>query len=216
VSPVVSAALAGAGLGASLIIAIGAQNAFVLRRGIRRDHVLAVVAVCILCDWVLIALGAAGFGALISAFPLITRIAAWGGVAFLTVYGAMAFRSALHPGALTAEEPDAVADAAPAPTVSTTRAAIVATLAISLLNPHVYLDTVVLLGSLAAQYEPALRVWFTAGAMFASAVWFAGLGFGARLLAPVFERPVAWRVLDVGVGLIMWWIALGLVLGQVR
>jgi L-lysine exporter family protein LysE/ArgO len=218
VSPVVSAALAGAGLGASLIIAIGAQNAFVLRRGIRRDHVLAVVAVCILCDWVLIALGAAGFGALISAFPLITRIAAWAGAAFLTVYGAMAFRSALHPGALTAEEPAAEAPAAPAAaaTASTTRAAIVATLAISLLNPHVYLDTVVLLGSLAAQYEPALRVWFTAGAMLASAVWFAGLGFGARLLAPVFERPVAWRVLDVGVGLIMWWIALGLVLGQVR
>ena len=89
-----------------------------------------------------------------------------------------------------------------------------ATLAVSLLNPHVYLDTVVLLGSLAAQYEPALRAWFTAGAMFASAVWFAGLGFGARLLAPVFVRPAAWRVLDIAVGLIMWWIAIGLIRGQ--
>lgn len=232
-TPEFSAALAGIGLGASLIIAIGAQNAFVLRRGIRRDHVLAVVAVCVLCDWVLIALGAAGFGALVSAFPLLTSIAAWGGALFLAVYGAMALRSALHPGVLIAEElrtdatpPDAPADAlegagvdnrSPSPArASTTRTAIAAALAVSLLNPHVYLDTVVLLGSLAAQYEPALRVWFTAGAMFASLMWFAGLGFGARLLAPVFERPIAWRVLDIVVGGIMWWIALGLVLGQVR
>ncbi len=225
-----SAALAGLGLGASLIIAIGAQNAFVLRRGIHRDHVLAVVVVCVVCDWALIALGAAGFGALVSAFPLLTSIAAWGGAAFLAAYGAMALRSALHPGTLTAEEPagastDAAADAAANITTSvdkvptlagSTRAAIAAALAISLLNPHVYLDTVVLLGSLAAQYEPALRVWFTAGAMLASLVWFAGLGFGARLLAPLFERPVAWRVLDIIVGCIMWWIALGLALGQMR
>lgn len=209
-TPAFSAAIAGAGLGASLIIAIGAQNAFVLRRGIRRDHVLAVVAVCVLVDWVLISLGAAGFGALVGAFPLITRIAAWGGALFLVVYGAMAFRSALHPGALSAEEPAA------APRFGSARAAIAAALAISLLNPHVYLDTVVLLGSLAAQYEPALRMWFAAGAMFASLVWFAGLGFGARLLAPLFERPMAWRVLDVGVGVIMWWIAAGLVFSQLR
>ena len=232
-TPVVSAALAGTGLGASLIIAIGAQNAFVLRRGIRRDHVLAVVVVCVLCDWALIALGAAGFGALIGAFPLVTRIAAWSGAIFLAVYGAMAFRSALHPGALTAEEParepaaedsmpDALALAPPPPPppdaarVSSTGGAVAATLAVSLLNPHVYLDTVVLLGSLAAQYEPALRVWFAAGAMFASLVWFAGLGFGARLAAPLFERPKAWRILDVGVGLVMWWIAVSLVLAQVR
>ncbi len=220
-TPQLSAALAGIGLGAGLIIAIGAQNAFVLRRGIRRDHVLAVVAVCVLCDWALIALGAAGFGALVSAFPLLTSIAAWGGALFLAVYGAMALRSAVHPGVLRAEEPAegaATSDtrhASPA-RASTTRTAIAAALAVSLLNPHVYLDTVVLLGSLAAQYEPALRAWFTAGAMFASLVWFASLGFGARLLAPVFERPIAWRVLDIVVGGIMWWIALGLVLGQVR
>lgn len=224
-TPELSAVLAGIGLGASLIIAIGAQNAFVLRRGIRRDHVLAVVVVCVLCDWVLIALGAAGFGALVSAFPLITSIAAWGGAIFLVAYGALAFRSALHPGSLVAREPEAEdtsADGsglAPARTTTArtgaTRAAVAAALAVSLLNPHVYLDTVVLLGSLAAQYEPALRVWFTAGAMLASLVWFAALGFGARLLAPVFERPVAWRVLDIVVGCIMWWIALGLVLGQI-
>jgi len=169
-----------------------------------------VVAVCVLCDWVLIALGAAGFGALVSAFPLISDIAAWGGAIFLGAYGAMAFRSALHPGAISAEAPSAT------PGFSSTGAAIAAALAISLLNPHVYLDTVVLLGSLAAQYEPALRVWFAGGAMLASLVWFSGLGFGARLLAPLFERPAAWRVLDIAVGCIMWWIAAGLVLSQVR
>ena len=180
----VSALAAGTGLGASLIIAIGAQNAFVLRQGIRRDHVLAVVATCILCDWALIAAGAAGFGALIGAFPLVTRIAGWGGAAFLAVYGAMALRSALKPAVLQAQDPPAPAVAPTAPAAATTvRAAVVATLAISLLNPHVYLDTVVLLGGLAAQYGPALRVWFALGAMIASAVWFAGLGFGARLLA---------------------------------
>lgn len=212
-TPELSAALAGAGLGAGLIIAIGAQNAFVLRRGIRKDHVLAVVVTCIACDWALIALGAAGFGALISAFSLLTEIAAWGGAVFLLGYGVLAFRSALHPGALHSQEPEA-SGAMPALHASPTRTAVVATLAVSLLNPHVYLDTVVLLGSLAAQYEPPFRAWFAAGAMFASAVWFAALGFGARLLAPVFERPVAWRVLDIAVGLIMWWIALGLVRGQ--
>ena len=219
-TPEISAALVGVGLGASLIIAIGAQNAFVLRRGIRRDDVLAVVAVCVLCDWVLIAFGAAGFGALVNAFPLLTSIAAWGGAAFLLAYGALAFRSALHPGFLIAEETvvGGVGEGGtpPAARRSTIRTAVAAALAVSLLNPHVYLDTVVLLGSLAAQYEPTLRVWFTAGAMFASLVWFAALGFGARLLAPVFERPIAWRVLDIVVGCIMWWIALGLVLGQVR
>lgn len=216
-APVAAAFLAGAGLGASLIIAIGAQNAFVLHRGIRRHHVLAVVVTCIVCDWALIALGAAGFGALISAFPLLTDIAAWGGAAFLLGYGVLAFRSAVHPGALSADglgEGTLESPGAPVAASSTTRAAVVATLAVSLLNPHVYLDTVVLLGSLAAQYEPALRVWFTAGAMLASGVWFAGLGFGARLLAPVFERPMAWRVLDIFVGLIMLWIASGLVRGQ--
>ena len=198
----------GAGLGAGLIIAIGAQNAFVLRRGILRSHVLAVVAVCIACDWVLIAFGAAGFGTLVAAFPLLTSIAAWGGAAFLFGYGAVALRSAVRAETLHAREPGA-----PEATAST-RGAVLAALAVSLLNPHVYLDTVVLLGGLAGQYEPVLRVWFAGGAMLASAVWFTGLGFGARVLAPVFERPAAWRVLDIIVAFVMWWIAAGLVRGQ--
>jgi L-lysine exporter family protein LysE/ArgO len=205
-----SAFLAGLGIGASLIIAIGAQNAFVLRQGLRREHVTAVVVVCVLVDWVLIAAGSLGFGSLVRAFPLVTSLAAWGGALFLFGYGAMSWRSAVHPAALSAET-DGVS-----PPVGTTKAAVLAALAVSLLNPHVYLDTVVLLGSIAAQYEGMLRAWFTMGAWVASLTWFSALGFGARLLAPVFEKPAAWRVLDVAIGVVMWWIATGLVLGQLR
>jgi L-lysine exporter family protein LysE/ArgO len=205
-----SAFLAGLGIGASLIIAIGAQNAFVLRQGLRREHVTAVVVVCVLVDWVLIAAGSLGFGSLVRAFPLVTSLAAWGGALFLFGYGAMSWRSAANPAALSAET-DGVS-----PPVGTTKAAVLAALAVSLLNPHVYLDTVVLLGSIAAQYEGMLRAWFTMGAWVASLTWFSALGFGARLLAPVFEKPAAWRVLDVAIGVVMWWIATGLVLGQLR
>lgn len=218
--PAASVFAAGVGLGASVIIAIGAQNAFVLRQGIRRNHVLAVVATCVLCDWALIAGGAAGFGALIGAFPLVTRVAAWAGAAFLVAYGAMALRSAFKPAAVIAEESAAAdsagAEASAATRISTVRSTVIATLAVSLLNPHVYLDTVVLLGGLAAQYAAPMRLWFALGAMLASALWFFGLGFGARFLAPLFERPAAWRVLDVAVGAVMWWIASGLVLAQLR
>lgn len=198
----------GIALGGSLIIAIGAQNAFVLKQGLRRSHVFAVVAACIVCDWVLIALGAAGFGMLVSAFPAVTSIAALAGATFLFFYGATSFRSAMSDETLEAEGDGGSAK------MTTTGAALAAALAISLLNPHVYLDTVVLLGSVAAQYATPERVWFALGAMSASAVWFAGLGYGARLLAPVFARPAAWRVLDVVIGVIMWWIAGSLVFGQ--
>jgi L-lysine exporter family protein LysE/ArgO len=198
---------AGFALGAGLIIAIGAQNAYVLRHGLRRDRVVAVVAVCVLCDWVLIAAGAAGFGTLVRAVPSLTTIAAWGGAAFLAAFGAMAFRSAMRPGVLRAGR-----DASPGG--ASIGAAVGATLAVSLLNPHVYLDTVVLLGSVAAQYAMPGRAWFALGAACASLVWFASLGFGARLLAPLFARPVAWRVLDALVGCVMWWIAASLALGQ--
>jgi L-lysine exporter family protein LysE/ArgO len=205
-----SAMVAGIALGGSLIIAIGAQNAFVLRQGIARDHVFVVVAVCVLCDWVLITLGAVGFGALVTAFPAVTALAAWGGAAFLAFYGAQSFRAALHPGSLAEK-----ASSGPLRFASA-RAAIAATLAISLLNPHVYLDTVVLIGGIAAQYAGSLKWAFVVGAAVASLAWFAGLGFGARLLAPLFERPRTWRILDVVIGVIMWWIAAGLVVGQLR
>lgn len=204
-----AAFIAGLGLGASLIIAIGAQNAFVLRRSLRREHAVLVALVCTLCDWGLIVLGALGFGALVGRVPSLMAWAAWGGAAFLFVHGALAFRSALHPGSLTAEDPEGRAPLGLA-------GAIVATLAVSLLNPHVYLDTVVLLGSVAAQYPGLSRVMFVLGAGVASAVWFFGIALGGRLLAPFFARESAWRVLDLVVGIVMWWIAAGLVLGQVR
>lgn len=204
----VSAWLAGLALGASLIIAIGAQNAFVLRQGLKRSHVLAVVATCVACDVVLIAAGAVGFGTLIGRFPAITAIAAWAGAVFLLVYGAFALRSAIRPGSLHAAE-----EAGGAPLASA-GAAIGATLAISLLNPHVYLDTVVLLGSVAAQRVGLERVWFAVGASTASFAWFFALGFGARMLAPIFDRPAAWRVLDLVIAAIMWSIAISLVMRQ--
>lgn len=204
-----SAYIAGAALGASLIVAIGAQNALVLRQGIKREHVFVVAAACTLIDWVLIILGAGGFGTLISLFPALTSIAAWGGALFLFVYGALSFRSATKPSTMTAED-----NHGREPVGGSVRAVVAATLAVSLLNPHVYLDTVVLLGSLAAQYESAARVLFVAGACTASAVWFFGLAYGARLLAPLFARPVAWRVLDALIGIIMWSIAVSLVRGQ--
>jgi L-lysine exporter family protein LysE/ArgO len=204
-----SAFLAGLGLGASLIIAIGAQNAFVLRQGLLRSHALAVAALCVAIDWSLIVVGALGFGALVGRFPALTSVAAWGGAAFLLVYGALAFRAALRPGSLHADKPSGASGA------TTLSAALATTLAVSLLNPHVYLDTVVLLGGVAAQYPPGERAAFVLGAGVASAAWFFGLALGARLLTPVFERPVAWRVLDVVIGCIMWWIAAGLVFGQI-
>lgn len=197
----------GFALGGSLIVAIGAQNAYVLRQGLRRQHVLAITTTCFFIDLVLIAAGAGGFGRLVAAAPWAVSLAAWGGAAFLIVYGLRAFRAALHPGALTAE------DQAERP--QGVLAAIGTALAISLLNPHVYLDTVILIGSIAGQFPASTRPWFLAGAMCASGIWFYGLGFGAGRLAPLFARPVAWRVLDFLIGCIMWAIAASLIAGEI-
>jgi L-lysine exporter family protein LysE/ArgO len=187
------AAAAGLGLGLSLIVAIGAQNAFVLRQGLRLEHVAAVVAVCFLSDAVLITAGVGGAGAVVTRVPEVVRLVCFAGAAFLLAYGVLAARRALHPAALL---PDAGgARAGLAVTVTTC-------LALTWLNPHVYLDTVVLLGSLASTYDDR-RWWFAAGAVLGSAVWFAGLGYGARLLRPVFARPTAWRVLDAVIALVM-------------
>ncbi len=205
-----SALASGFALGGGLIVAIGAQNAFVLKHGLRCSHVAAVAATCALVDIVLISLGALGFGTIVSRFPVVTSVAAWAGAAFLVFYGAKSFWSAARPGTLGA-------DGAPAePGGDALVPVLGATLAVSLLNPHVYLDTIVLIGSIAAQYPPAPRAFFALGAASASVIWFFGLAFGARALAPVFARPVAWRVLDVLIGVVMWWIAAGLVLGQVH
>lgn len=181
-----TAAAAGFGTGLSLIVAIGAQNAFVLRQGVRRDAVLAVVGICALSDAVLIALGVGGVGAVVVAWPGAVRAVGLVGGVFLLCYGALAARRVLRPGTgLTADGEAA----------GSRRRAVLTCLAMTWLNPHVYLDTVFLLGSLAADRGP-LRWTFGLGAALASLCWFAALGFGARLLGRLLARPTAWRVLD--------------------
>ena len=178
--------------GLSLIVAIGAQNAFVLRQGIRNEHVLPVVILCAVSDLVLIVAGVAGVGALVTAHPQLMTIARYGGAAFLLGYGLMAARRALQPAVMTP------GDAGPA----RLPAVLLTCLALTFLNPHVYLDTVVLLGTLASQQGDG-RWRFGAGAALASLVWFFGLGFGARQLAGLFAKPVTWRILDGVIALTM-------------
>jgi L-lysine exporter family protein LysE/ArgO len=199
-SAVVTAAISGFFLGASLIIAIGAQNAFILRQGLLRQHVFVLSLICALSDALLIAAGVAGLGALISASPQLIRLVTIGGAIFLLAYGVLALRRAFRPQVLTAA----------ASGEGSLKLAIAACLAFTFLNPHVYLDTVLLVGSLSAGYQGAARIAYGAGAALASFVWFFGLGYGARLLQPVFARPAAWRVLDVMIAVVMTAIANGL------
>lgn len=194
---VVTPAVVGFASAITLIAAIGAQNAFVLRQGIRNEHVLPVVTLCATADLVLIIAGIAGVGAVVTTHPQVLTIARWGGAAFLIGYGLLAARRALRPSALT-----------PAEQGPTQLSAVLLTaLALTFLNPHVYLDTVVLLGTLANQQGDG-RWLFGAGAALASAVWFFGLGFGARRLSGLFAKPATWRLLDVLIAITM--IALGL------
>lgn len=194
------AVIQGFGLGFGLILAIGAQNAFVLRQGLRRAHVLAVVLCCAISDAILIVFGITSFGWVSSVLPWITPAMRFGGAAFLAYYGYRNAVSAWRGGeALDASE--AKSDGL--------YAAMLTCLALTWLNPHVYLDTVVLLGSISAQYDP---VWpFGLGAIIASFTFFFSLGFGARLLAPFFAKPEAWRVLDALIAATMWAIAASLV-----
>lgn len=187
----------------SLIAAIGAQNAFVLRQGIRREHVGWVVLVCAASDAVLMTAGVAGFGTVSQRVPWLGDAMLWAGVAFLLVYGALRFRAAWQGGA-------ALVPTAAAPVAL--RRVILTCLVLTWANPHVYLDTVVLVGAISAQYEP-YAVAFGAGAIAASASFFTALGFGARLLAPVMARPRSWVVLEVIVGATMWAIAAALAFG---
>jgi L-lysine exporter family protein LysE/ArgO len=193
-------------LQASLILVIGPQNAFVLRQGLSGRHVVAVCAVAGACDVVLVALGAAGFGTLVASNPWLLEAAAWGGAAFLASYGTLAARRALSPGALEA--------GAGAP--ATRAAAVAGVLAVSLLNPHVYLDTVVLVGGLAGQQPDwASRALFAAGAGSLSVLWFFATGLGAARLAPLLARPAAWRAIDAAIALTMWTGALALALPRI-
>jgi L-lysine exporter family protein LysE/ArgO len=188
-------------LSLSLILAIGAQNAFVLRQGLRREHVFWVCLTCGVSDALLIAAGVAGFGALAETVPWVETVMRYGGAAFLIVYGWRNARSAWRGG-------EALQAAGQAP--NSLRRTVLTLLALTWLNPHVYLDTLVLLGSISAQYDD--RFAFGAGAVLASLTFFFALGYGARLLQPVFAKPVSWRVLDTIIALTMWAIAASLLL----
>lgn len=185
----------------SLIVAIGAQNAFVLRQGLLRQHVFATCLFCAVSDAILITLGVGGADLITSKLPWLMQVMRWGGAAFLLVYGLRAFRSAwTGAGALQAAGIGAVS----------LRRTLLTIAALTWLNPHVYLDTLVLLGAVSSNF--ADKSAFAIGAVLASLSFFFALGYGARLLAPIFAKPGAWRVLDLCVGLIMWAIALGLIL----
>lgn len=196
--------LAGLGSGLSLIVAIGAQNAFVLRQGIRREHVLGVVLLCALSDAVLIFAGVAGVGALVSTAPWVLVVARWAGAIFLLAYAALALKRAIRPAALMAGSGAG----------GSRSGALGTAVALTWLNPHVYLDTMVLLGTIAnAQGDPG-RWIFGTGAVLGSFLWFPLLGFGARMLAGFFARPASWRVLDCLVAAVMLLIAGGLLAGS--
>ncbi|TDC01684.1 amino acid transporter [Micromonospora fluostatini] len=196
-----TSAVAGFTVSLALIVAIGAQNAFVLRQGLRREHVLPVVLTCAASDALLIGAGIAGVGTAVTAQPGLLTAIRYGGAAFLLCYAALAVRRAVRPDAL---DP---ADRPPA----TLRATLLACLAFTYLNPHVYLDTVLLLGGIAQQHPD--RWFFGAGAMTASVVWFTALGAGAHRLAPLLARTAAWRVLDGVIALVMTVVAVALLLG---
>lgn len=181
-------------LSAALIIAIGAQNAFVLRQGLKREHVIAIVAFCALADLVLIAAGVAGLATVLDQATVLVNVLTAGGALFLSFYGVSALRRALRPGALATGNADGR---------TPLRLVIAQAAGFTFLNPHVYLDTVLLVGSIGGRQPADLRPWFVGGAAAASCVWFSALGFGARLLAPVFAKPLAWRILDVLVGITM-------------
>ena len=205
-TPALTAALSGLALGLGLIVAIGAQNAFVLRQGLRLEHVTAVVAVCALSDVALIVAGVWGAGAALTRAPWLVPVICFAGAAFLLGYGVLAARRALRPAALLTDTGGARAGLAA--TVGTG-------VALTWLNPHVYLDTVVLLGSTASTFAEQ-RWLFAAGAGAGSVLWFTGLGYGARLLRPVFARPSSWRLLDGGIAVVMVALAVSLVVRGVQ
>ncbi|MCL2914809.1 LysE/ArgO family amino acid transporter [Shewanella corallii] len=196
-----TAFIQGIGIGGSLIMAVGAQNAFVLKQGIKRSYPLPIAILCSIIDALMITAGVMGLGHLITGMPMIKHLASFGGAIFLIWYGANALRDSFRTKGLDLQQEQGA---------DTLRKAVLTTLGISLLNPHLYLDTVVLLGSISTQFDDTVRPWFGAGAILASFLWFFSLSFGARLLGPLFEKPVAWRILDRFICLTMWSIAVAL------
>lgn len=199
------AAVAGLGTGLSLIVAIGAQNAYVLRQGLRREHVGVVVAICALSDAALILAGVTGIGVIVDRAPWLLTVIRLGGAAFLLAYGVLAARRALR-----AEHLDADTHGRRMPL----RQAVLTTLALTWLNPHVYLDTVLLLGSIANSHPGSERWAFAGGAAAGSLLWFGALGYGARLLSGVFARPRAWMILDIVIAIVMITLGVSLVVGR--
>jgi L-lysine exporter family protein LysE/ArgO len=195
--------LAGFLLGLSLILPIGAQNAFVLRIGLRGENVFAVCLTCAVSDAVLILAGVSGFAQISAQAPWVETVLLYGGAAFLLAYGARSFMAAFRSASLRPS------DAAP----ESLGRVVLTCLALTWLNPHVYLDTVVLIGSISTQFDESKGL-FAAGAMLASFTFFFSLGYGARLLKPLFARPVTWRILDVAIGLVMWTTAARLLLNE--
>jgi len=193
----------GCGTGAGLIIAIGAQNAFILKQGILKNYVFLTALVSAVIDILLISIGVGGFGAILTFNLTLLTIARWGGAAFLFYYGFRSFRAVFKSEFLKL---------ATSPKRPDLKMTLVTTLALSLLNPHVYLDTVILLGSIGAQFPRSERLFFGLGAVLASFIWFFGLGYGARYLAPLFQKPLSWKILDFFIGCTMWTIALSLIL----
>lgn len=193
----------GFALSAGLIIAIGAQNMFVLRQGLKREHVLPIVLFCAGADAILIVAGVNGLGALLALVSGLSRAMGLGGAVFLAWYGISALRRAAQPGALVVEQRAGLS----------LGAALAGSAAFTFLNPHVYIDTVMLMGAVGASLPAIERPLFMAGAALASLTWFSALGFGARFLVPLFVRPAAWRALDLGIGVMMLALAANLARG---
>jgi len=193
--------VAGLSLGFSLIIAIGSQNAFVLKQGLKKEHVFIICLLCAVSDALLIAAGVSGFSVIITGTPWIETLARYGGAVFLTIYGARSFWTALKTNTTLA----------PAEKNNSSLTVVITTcLAFTWLNPHVYLDTVVLLGAISAQF-PGQKIEFASGAVFASFTFFFSLGYGARILTPIFKKPLSWKILDFIIGGVMWFIAICLI-----
>lgn len=188
-------------LGGSLIIAIGSQNAYVLKQGLLRSHVFIICLVCALSDALLITIGTTGIGKIIESYPDWLKAITWFGAAYLFIFGIMSFRAALSNQTLHAATEN---------TSQNFNVIISTVLALTFLNPHVYLDTVLLIGSIASPYTSSARIYFTLGAISASFIWFFALGYGARLLIPLFSKPSAWKILNTLIGIVMWGIAYSL------
>lgn len=200
--------LSGFTLFAGLAVAIGAQNAYVLRQGLKRQHVFATASICFLCDATLINIGTIGFSTLSLKIPELTQITVWAGVVFLLFFGLHSFKSALNPTQIDINSQESES--------TSFWSNILTTLAFSLLNPHVYLDTIVLVGGFATRYTESQRIFFALGASLASFIWFFTLAYGAAWLTPLFQRPLAWRILDTIIGCIIWFIAISILFSTIN